>query len=147
MTIWFRKKDSTNTPNGQSPAAYEPEQETIDEQDTTPQKQPRRILCAHCRHPLTHSNEICSIQGDSEHRCLNPSGIYFHIQCFLTAPGCMCLGPTTAEYSWFSGYHWQMTYCAQCQCHLGWHYDGHTPNFFGLIKDRLVVEKDTPDAG
>lgn len=138
----FKKtKKSNGEMPGQSRSAT-PEQETETLDKPTPPK-PRRILCAHCGNPITHTRSLCDINGDSEHRCLNPAGIYFHIQCYLTAPGCMRLGPSTAEHCWFGGYHWQLAYCSQCQSHLGWHYNGRIPNFFGLIKNRLRA--DTPD--
>ena len=145
----FKPKPERETPAerpsepSDSPKAIRKNEEQDNDQQA-PAK-PRRILCAQCSLPITHTDALCQIGGDSEHRCLNPAGLYFHIQCFLTAPGCMRLGPATDEYCWFPGYQWQLAYCHQCQAHLGWHYEGRSPAFFGLIKDRLRAEADASD--
>ncbi|MDZ7736583.1 MAG: cereblon family protein [Gammaproteobacteria bacterium] len=70
------------------------------------------------------------------HTCTNPHGIIYRIGCFSAAPGCSEVGPAFSEFSWFSGYRWQVAICGNCQEHLGWHFHGEQ-SFYGLIHDRL----------
>lgn len=138
---WLQTLLLKKNQNSKGPGNVSARPELNQQADLGEEKAPRALLCAHCHNPITHSRESCSIGGDSEHHCVNPAGILFHIQCFRTAPGCTVLGPSTMEDTWFTGYHWQMAYCNQCQSHMGWHYAGAGPGFFGLIKNRLIHEK------
>jgi hypothetical protein len=74
---------------------------------------------------------------------MNPHELMFHIGCFAAAPGCAQVDIATAEWTWFSGYRWQVALCRHCGIHLGWRYRGAGSDaFFGLILDRLVLHKD-----
>jgi hypothetical protein len=96
------------------------------------------LCCAHCGRPITREDQRIPIQGRYEHAFRNPHGIFFHIGCFETAPGCEPLGEATEEWTWFPGYSWQVALCMGCGTHLGWRYRSRTGDLFhGLILDRL----------
>jgi len=69
-------------------------------------------------------------------------GIKFNFGCFQKAPGCSALGIATDEYTWFSGYKWQLAVCAGCGEHLGWLFRGES-GFYGLITALLVPDDDS----
>jgi hypothetical protein len=99
----------------------------------------RPLLCAKCEAAVTATRYRISVAGSHEHRFMNPAGLFFHIGCFAEAIGCTVVGPDSLEYPWFVGFAWRYAMCANCACHLGWHFraDGKAA-FFGLILDRLV---------
>lgn len=99
----------------------------------------QHLHCAHCNAPITDTEQRIAIQGRYEHTFTNPHERVFHIGCFAAAPGCAQVGIATAEWTWFSGYSWQVALCRHCGTHLGWHYRGTGSDaFYGLILNRLV---------
>jgi hypothetical protein len=105
-------------------------------------KEGRRLCCVKCGEPITHEDQRIAIQSSHRHTFTNPHGLVFQIGCFSDAPGCAQIGKTTQEWTWFSGYAWQVALCRSCGIHLGWRYrssDGD--GFHGLILDRLVADK------
>jgi hypothetical protein len=106
----------------------------VDERDA----HDRRILCAACRHPVTHQSERLYLHGAHEHRFTNPHGITYRIGCFGDAAGCTAVGTATEEFTWFRGYAWRIAVCKNCQTHLGWRFQAAQDYFHGLILDRLV---------
>lgn len=102
-------------------------------------KEERFILCRQCEHKITKPDYRFIFQGAFDHTFLNPAGQVFHIGCFSRADGCVALGESSLEWTWFQGYHWRVVVCGQCLTHLGWHYAAdQAPAFFGLILDALV---------
>lgn len=97
----------------------------------------KRIFCAACQHPITHQDERIPVDGSHEHTCTNPAGYTFRIGCFHDAGGCIALGETTMEHTWFKGYSWQVALCASCERHLGWRFLTPADYFHGLVVDRL----------
>ncbi len=105
----------------------------------TKPKKSWRLRCSDCRHEITSIDAKSSALGAHEHRCTNPHGITYHIGCFSEAPGCVEIGDTTEDFSWFPGYRWRIALCANCQTHLGWGFRARSGDrFFGLILDRLI---------
>jgi hypothetical protein len=100
----------------------------------------RRLRCARCRHPITTDDQRVAIDDRHEHYFVNPHGYDFHIGCFSAAPGALGAGPSTGEWTWFSGFTWQLAHCRGCATHLGWLFRGKTRTFFGLVVDRLTGE-------
>lgn len=100
----------------------------------------RAILCLACRHLVTRTGEKISVHGKHAHVFFNPAGIVFELGCFRSAPGCVDLGRSTQEFTWFDGHAWRICVCVKCQTHLGWHYQNvHGPGaFYGLILSQLV---------
>lgn len=97
------------------------------------------ILCRECLHPVTWDRERISVAGAHCHNFANPHGIVFEIACFNRAPGCARVGPSSAEFSWFSGCTWQVGVCVACMAHLGWGFQSPGGrSFYGLILDRLI---------
>jgi len=111
--------------------------ETVNDEKVTIYGQ--QILCAICRHIITSEAESTSVQNNHYHTCTNPAGLVFDIRCFKNAPGCRQVGPAYSEYTWFVGYHWQITICGSCSEHLGWLYK-NSNTFFGLIANRLLYD-------
>lgn len=98
------------------------------------------ILCRQCRQGITAPDLRISIQGSHRHTFANPHGIVFEIGCFREARNCGVLGAPTDEFSWFSGFRWQIVICGTCLTHLGWLFTSGAPaQFFGLILDRLLL--------
>jgi len=79
------------------------------------------------------------MQGSHIHTFANPHGLVFEIACFRSVTGCGYVGPSTDEFSWFSGYRWRIVVCAACLTHLGWLFTATGgDSFAGLILDRLI---------
>ncbi|MGM0452922.1 MAG: cereblon family protein [Thermodesulfobacteriota bacterium] len=97
------------------------------------------LICRQCGFPITIASERIAVDGAHYHTFANPHGIVFEIGCFQNARGCSTTGAPTDEFSWFSGYFWQIALCGSCLIHMGWRFCApDRPDFFGLILDRLV---------
>lgn len=96
------------------------------------------LRCATCKYPITQETDRIHINEKHEHVFANPDGYVFHIGCFAKAPGCFVYGEKTSYFTWFPGYTWQMAICAQCVHLLGWAYQSHEHQFYGLIVDKLI---------
>jgi len=76
--------------------------------------------------------------GDDSLRCVvNPGGFTFRIGCFVAAPGCKHVGQTSAAFSWFPGWTWQIAICSSCHAHVGWIFRCGGDQFHGLITSAL----------
>lgn len=108
--------------------------------DSTANDHDEGLLCALCRHPVTHPRERTVRSGAHEHGRINPAGFSFHLACFAAAPGATAVGPATLEHSWFAGYGWRIALCGGCGEQLGWRFEAPDGDrFFGLIVGRLVA--------
>ncbi len=96
------------------------------------------IVCRNCGNLITTLDQIISQNGKHIHVFKNPSGIIFEIGCFLSTSGCIDVGESTMEHTWFSGYAWRISICSICNIHLGWRYSSGIKSFYGLILDRLL---------
>ena len=98
------------------------------------------VRCRQCRTVITQATSAIEMAGSHQHALTNPAGIRFIVLVYRHA-NCELTGTPTEEYSWFSGYAWQMALCLQCNTHLGWYYShGQFPDFYGLIAPRLLLE-------
>jgi hypothetical protein len=68
---------------------------------------------------------------------VNPASLVFVVRCFSRAEGALALGSPESEFSWFSGYAWQVAICGRCRAHVGWLYAGAGAPFAGLIEERV----------
>lgn len=102
----------------------------------------RRLLCAACGLAITTVAQRMIFAGSHLHTFFNPFGQLYEIGCFTCAPGASPEGPPSVEFSWFSGYAWQVAICVRCQVHLGWRFIAVNGNsgFYGLIVERLVED-------
>ncbi len=101
----------------------------------------RRLYCIACKHSITSHGQRAEVQGAHQHTCANPRQINYHIGCFRQAPGCIEIGETTEEYTWFAGYAWQVALCGGCGTHLGWLFQRRgADRFYGLILAQLAGE-------
>lgn len=102
-------------------------------------REPVRILCSSCGHRLTTADARSAVDGAHRHVKVNPHGHVFHIACFRPLPGVAALGAPSEEFSWFSGYRWQIALCGNCHVHLGWLFSGDT-HFGALIEGRFIED-------
>jgi len=105
----------------------------------------RRLLCHRCRAPITTDDQRISVNDRHEHYFVNPHGYDFQVGCFAQAPGATGAGAATAEWTWFSGYTWQLDHCRNCAAHLGWLFRSKTQVFHGLILSRLTEGEEPGD--
>ncbi|WP_051261450.1 cereblon family protein [Desulfovibrio inopinatus] len=106
-----------------------------------------RLRCRMCGHVITFGTSAIALFGASRHVFFNPHGQMFEIGLFSQAPGCVGVGVTTTEFTWFPGFAWQATLCRQCNIHLGWVYtsidaSSRPDAFYGLIMGLLIDDAD-----
>ena len=97
------------------------------------------VACRQCLHEISSPAQQQVIDGAHTHTFANPEGILFEIACYQDAWGCVYVGASTFEFTWFTGYAWRIAVCANCHIHLGWVFSslqGHV--FHGLITSRIV---------
>ena len=116
------------------------ENETSSMEQTERSADDKSIICKIYKAAITRQEDRVSIQGQHCHTCTNPADITYTIGCFRAAPGCCQIGPASFEHTWFQGYRWQMSVCADCGEHLGWCFNS-TDCFYGLILDRLLSQQ------
>ena len=96
------------------------------------------IVCAQCNHHVTEPAKQIVVDHAFCHVFANPYGHVFEIGCFSHARGCRPGSIPSVEFSWFSGFAWEIGICRYCSTHLGWVFSSGTQTFYGLILDRLV---------
>lgn len=107
------------------------------EQDTYTEDE-KQYLCRFCNSMITSAAAQITVNESHTHIFANPHGFVFEIGCFRNAKGCFYFGHASYEFSWFTGYSWQIAGCRFCKNHLGWYFSSENDSFFGLILDRLV---------
>ncbi|GAB6059946.1 cereblon family protein [Desulfonatronum parangueonense] len=112
-------------------------EKAIDESRTDDE---RALRCRNCGLVVTKDENRISVNGRHDHVFFNPHGHVFEVGCFGQAPGATPLGPSSAEFSWFSECTWQIALCNRCRNHLGWFFAGPNGLFFALILDQLTKE-------
>ncbi len=100
----------------------------------------KKLVCCFCKSHVTDIDEAISINGSQSHTFTNPAGFTYTINCYQAAPGCSILGGSTNEFTWFSGYEWQVAICNSCREQLGWLFN-NGQQFYALITDRLTQEQ------
>jgi hypothetical protein len=96
------------------------------------------IVCRNCQGHITEPDCQMQMDGAFCHVFANPSGQVFEIGCFSEAVGCRPMPPSFSEFSWFSGYDWNIGVCQDCRTHLGWRFRSGQDQFWGLILDKLI---------
>lgn len=117
-------------PGGQRQPSEDPDPEVSDGEPF--------IRCRECLFPVTRDEDRISVNGAHSHTFANPAGIVYTIGCFSTADGCGAVGPSSGEFTWFSGHRWRVAICRKCMSHLGWHFTSGSAGFWGLILDHLI---------
>jgi hypothetical protein len=107
------------------------------------EKEKNPIRCRICKNKITTVEHMIEMGGKHQHTFKNPSGLVFEIGLFSAASGCITLGTPTLDFTWFSGYAWNLALCSQCFGHLGWFYQSVDSSFFGLILENLIEESTT----
>lgn len=131
MPLALRKGGADGPGGGDDHQLDVDELESVDEE-------PVKIRCAGCEHELTDADARVSPDGAHRHVKVNPHGNVYHIACFSPVPGVIPIGKPSGEFSWFSGYRWQIAVCGGCQQHLGWRFVGDD-GFVALIEGRFVA--------
>ncbi len=101
-------------------------------------KDEKKICCALCMHPIAEPESQIAINGSFRHVFANPHGYVYEIGCFSNAAGCRRASTASSEFSWFSGFSWQIGICEQCASHLGWIFSSDSKVFYGLIIEKLI---------
>jgi hypothetical protein len=110
------------------------DEDTPDDRDNE-----KYIFCRQCYQVITSEMERIDVQGCHKHTFANPHGLVFEIGCFRLAPGCIYSGKPVADFTWFSGYKWQLAACGKCLVQMGWRFVSSGSQYFnGLILDRLI---------
>jgi hypothetical protein len=120
-----------------SPGKIDEENSLYNEEEKEP-RWDEKIFCRQCMQIITSPAERIEVQGLHRHTFSNPGGLLFQIGCFRRVKGCFDASPLEAQWSWFSGYVWQVVLCRACATHMGWLYTGPRDCFYGLILDRLM---------
>ncbi|NQV55620.1 MAG: hypothetical protein HQ503_07155 [Rhodospirillales bacterium] len=105
-------------------------------EDETIQNDDDALYCSACGHFITRVRWRISRRGDHEHTVFNQAGLLFRIACYADAPGITIAGQPSDEFTWFPGYDWTISCCANCSRHMGWKFTGEDV-FFGLIASNL----------
>jgi len=113
---------------------YSPDESISDE--TAADK--KWVRCRNCYFKIALTSDKIRINDAESHLFKNPSGIFFTIICFSSAPGAINITEHTEENTWFRNFLWSISICASCGSHLGWHYLSGTEGFYGLITYRLT---------
>ena len=100
----------------------------------------KKLFCTFCKSHITDLDAVISINGAQSHTFSNPAGFIYSINCFQSAPGCQTAGESSSEYTWFSGYEWQIAICHSCREQLGWLFS-NGQQFYALIADRLTQQQ------
>ncbi len=109
----------------------------LQSEDAQAERTDRTLVCIHCLTEITSTALRSERQGAHAHRFTNPHGIRFVLGCFEEASVAL-LGEACLEFTWFTGYAWQIANCPSCGCHLGWRFTGSPVDyFFGLILSEL----------
>lgn len=131
-SMFFFKTDTTPAPNA-------PEGDAESASQSCESKEEKWYVCRQCRQQITQPEFQFAVQGRHEHTFANPSGIVFDIKCFSNARGYSFIGPSSEEFTWFSGHSWRIIVCSSCMTHIGWYFAGSSGRgFFGFIADRLT---------
>ncbi len=109
-----------------------------EEQASTLEKEEEGLFCWQCGHYITSIEQSVEVSGGHHHTFFNPAGVVYEIRCFKRAAGCLLYGPSSSEFTWFSGFTWRLSLCAVCTTHLGWFFKSAEMGFYGLITKNLT---------
>jgi hypothetical protein len=96
------------------------------------------ILCIYCNQQITDPSRQINVNNAFQHVFANPNGHVFEIGCFSEAKGCVQHSISSNEFSWFTGFSWQISVCSYCSNHLGWFFSSESKSFYALIMDRII---------
>ncbi len=94
----------------------------------------RVLRCRRC------SSELADAEHEipaSRRAYMNPHGLVREIVALTDARNVVGDGRRHAEHSWFPGHTWEVLFCASCQHHVGWRFEG-PEIFYGLLVEALA---------
>lgn len=106
------------------------------------------FICKRCSNEVGSYNDIFAMskQGVQTSYC-NPSGfVHETLTIYKTRENStFTTDRPSTEFSWFPGYSWQITLCANCRNHLGWKFVATKKNylpksFYGLSGNSIQVK-------
>ncbi|XP_058064285.1 protein cereblon [Anopheles bellator] len=106
------------------------------------------FICKRCDNEIANYNDIFAMskQGVQTSYC-NPSGYVHDTLTVLKTKenSTNTVDRLSTEFSWFPGYSWQITVCANCRQHLGWKFVATKKNFlpksfYGLSGTNITVK-------
>lgn len=106
------------------------------------------FICKRCSNEIGSYNDIFAMskQGVQTSYC-NPSGfVHETLTIYKTRENStFTTDRPSTEFSWFPGYSWQITLCANCRNHLGWKFVATKKNylpksFYGLSGNSIQVK-------
>jgi hypothetical protein len=80
-----------------------------------------------------------AVNGEHQHRFINPQGYIFDVRCFSDWRGLTGCGPRSREWTWFSGHTWQIQICKRCSGAVGWLFETEGAAFMGLDAAKVSV--------
>jgi cereblon len=108
-------------------------------------EEPSTLLrCRFCETVVGSEDDLFCMRATTPIQAFpNPAGILYEILTLGDAHNLIFVGPPTTEFTWFTGYAWDVAHCAACTSHLGWRYlqvspSPETPCFFGLLRAQVV---------
>ena len=123
-----------------APAPQVPKEEADSATSIHEVREEKWYVCRQCNQRITQPGFHLNVQGSHEHTFANPSGIVFDIKCFSNALGYSFIGPSSAEFTWFSGHSWRIIICSSCLTHIGWYFSNNSgEGFFGFVADRIAL--------
>jgi hypothetical protein len=103
------------------------------------------IVCRACAAFIAETRSRIEVNGAHAHSFINPAGAIFRVGCHAHAPGVVGVGEESDEWTWFTGFSWQVAVCGRCGEHLGWCYRNALARFVALILDRVAEHGPRPD--
>lgn len=80
-----------------------------------------RVRCKNCQALIAQRSDMLVMSSDGPLGAyVNPHGFVHEIMTLLKANGLALIGRPVKEYSWFPGYAWTITNCANCETQMGW---------------------------
>ncbi len=94
----------------------------------------RVLRCGRCGAELADADHVVPA---SRRAYMNPHGLVREIVVVSLARNLAGDGERHTEFSWFPGHTWEIVYCAGCQAHAGWRFEGPS-TFYGLLVEALA---------
>ncbi|XP_077209860.1 ATP-dependent protease La (LON) domain protein [Tasmannia lanceolata] len=102
------------------------------------------VRCKTCQAVISKRSDTLVMSSDGPlNAYVNPQGYVHEIMTLYNATGLALIGPPVREYSWFPGYAWTITNCANCETQMGWLFTATNKNlrprsFWGIRSSQVA---------